>query len=57
MRRAVIECGSPWVTALTGRPQWEKRAAASENQPCPQIEKAQDCFVFFPSLMLPENQI
>lgn len=49
MRRAVIECGTAWVTALTGRPQEEKHTAASENQHLFPNKKAMEllCFLFF----------
>lgn len=49
MRRAVIECDTAWVTALTGRPQEEKHTAASENQHLFPNKKAMEllCFLFF----------
>lgn len=47
MRRAVIECGTAWVTALTGRPQEEKHTAASENQHLFPNKKSHGIVVFF----------
>lgn len=47
MRRAVIECDTAWVTALTGRPQEEKHTAASENQHLFPNKKSHGIVVFF----------